>query len=130
MTYDEARAALIALAEADAKCPYAPAQWSSKAKDYEWYPGHVIPCIWHTHRDATQTSIIAVMFLSKRGEPVLWYVGERVDNDDTHYIMEQPPAEWLRYDRSPESRGWRFGRWNIKVGPWDITNWVKEECLL
>lgn len=130
MTYDEARAALIALAVADAKCPYAPAQWSSKAKELEWYPGHTIPCIWHTHRDATQTATIAVMFLSKHAETVLWYIGERVEDDNKHYIMEQPPAEWLRYDRSPESQGWRFGRWNIKVGPWDITNWVKEECLL
>lgn len=56
------------------------------------------------------------VFLAKDGKPVIWRMG-RSGNQRVPIT-----SKWLELDTV-----WSFDHWYMTEGPWDITNWIKEQ---
>ena len=59
------------------------------------------------------------VFLDAGGKPVLWYYSR------AHEIWHQVPDP----DKSVSVGliNWQLDMWSLHFGPWEITNWVKEQ---
>ena len=120
MTFEQAKQWLLGTLDTGGfTCPYK-VPGISKHQFCDYRKGKIVPCA-KIIRPIGDQRHGGCMLLDKHGEVVLWWFDQ-----ENSVMLSEPKLYW---HEEAWFRNWNHNFWNLEIGPWIITNWIKQEGL-